>query len=239
MKKISLVSGSPIIKSYLDTVPNVVNVVTGKGGNGKTPISSFIAEALFSIIWTNDNDLMDVVNSSRGCMVISMEKLSQADFKEFPSSVIDSGGHDEVGYNEVIRKSDLCIVPINASCPSSLKRGVISAIKVCELNPNVIIVATMLERKGQYEELYEYIKELPIKAYFPLKKTNIFKNAFFAGVGVDDYMKGGKNVKGEIIYDEKQIGVRKSYYKNRKKDQKEPTILEQIETITNYIKGVR
>ncbi len=197
---------------------SVIAVINRKGGLGKTPIAINTAKATDSIILTNDDDVVEVVH--KNTKVMSLKEISELDFESLPNTVIDFGGFIEAGTTSIIERCDLVVVPVVNNI-SSIKRSVNAVDELSQLNKNIIIVATMTTNKADFENIKKVFKDFSIKAFFELKKTELFNNSLNKGLGIEEYLDSMKL-------------LRSAY--GKKKNQKTESILEQWDKYITYIK---
>ncbi len=198
---------------------SVIAVINRKGGLGKTPIAINTAKATNSIILTNDDDVVEVVH--KNTKVMSLKEISELDFGSLPNTVIDFGGFIEAGTTSIIERCDLVVVPVVNNI-SSLKRSVNAVDELSQLNKNIIIVATMTTNKADFENIKKVFKDFNIKAFFELKKTELFNNSLNKGLGIEEYLNS--------------MPILRSAY-GKKKNQKTESILEQWDKYITYIKN--
>lgn len=196
----------------------VIAIINKKGGLGKTPIAVNTAKATDSIILTNDDDVVEVVHGNT--KVLPLKEIAELDFNALPNTVIDFGGFVEAGTTSIIERCDLVVVPVVNNI-SSLKRSINAIDELSQLNKNIIIVATMTTDKSDLENIKTTFKDYKIKAFFELKKTELFNNSLNQGLGIEDYL------------DTNNI-LRMAY--GKKKNQKTDSILEQWDNYITYVK---
>jgi len=196
----------------------VIAIINKKGGLGKTPVAVNTAKATDSIILTNDDDVVEVVHENT--RVLPLEEIAELDFNALPNTVIDFGGFVEAGTTSIIERCDLVVVPVVNNI-SSLKRSINAIDELSQLNKNIIIVATMTTDKNDLENIKTTFKDYKIKAFFELKKTELFNNSLNKGLGIEDYL------------DTNNI-LRMAY--GKKKNQKTESILEQWDKYITYVK---
>jgi len=200
-------------------VGKVIAIINKKGGLGKTPIAVNTAKATDSIILTNDDDIVEVIHTNTKVMPLS--EISDLDFNELPNTVIDFGGFVESGTTSIIARCDLVVVPVVNNI-SSLKRSIDAIKELSILNDNIVIIATMTTNKEDFINIKKTFENYNIKAFFELKKTELFNNSLNKGKGIEDYLNSSKL-------------LRSAY--GKKKNQKTESILEQWNNYINYIKS--
>ena len=163
----------------------VVAIINKKGGLGKTPIAVNTAKAIDAIILTNDDDVVEVVHTNT--KVLPLNEIAELDFSALPNTVIDFGGFIEAGTTSIIERCDLVVVPVVNNI-SSLKRSINAIDELIQLNKNIIIVATMTTDKSDFENIKKTFKDYKIKAFFELKKTELFNNSLNQGLGIEEYL---------------------------------------------------
>lgn len=196
----------------------VIAIINKKGGLGKTPVAVNTAKATDSIILTNDDDVVEVVHENT--RVLPLEEIAELDFNALPNTVIDFGGFVEAGTTSIIERCDLVVVPVVNNI-SSLKRSINAIDELSQLNKNIIIIATMTTDKNDLKNIKTTFKDYKIKAFFELKKTELFNNSLNKGLGIEDYL------------DTNNI-LRMAY--GKKKNQKTESILEQWDKYITYVK---
>jgi len=145
-----------------------------KGGVGKTPIALSLAIDLKYFFLTND----------RG---IATEVYSNSKYMEKPipvqNAVYDFGGYASAGVIDVVRQSDLLIIPVINESDAFVK----TILTAHELEPHVketILIATRTEKKDMDEIKKEMKKRLPKIKIFELSKSKIFKRVTKDGMSV-------------------------------------------------------
>lgn len=195
-----------------------IAIINKKGGLGKTPIAVNTAKATDSIILTNDDDVVEVVHTNT--KVLPLREIAELDFSALPNTVIDFGGFVEAGTTSIIERCDLVVVPVVNNI-SSLKRSISAVDELIQLNENIIIVATMTTDKNDIENIKATFKDYKIKAYFELKKTELFNNSLNQGLGIEDYLDSSNMLR---------------FAYGKKKNQKTESILEQWDKYITYVK---
>ena len=195
-----------------------IAIINKKGGLGKTPIAVNTAKATDSIILTNDDDVVEVVHTNT--KVLPLREIAELDFAALPNTVIDFGGFVEAGTTSIIERCDLVVVPVVNNI-SSLKRSISAVDELIQLNENIIIVATMTTDKNDIENIKATFKDYKIKAYFELKKTELFNNSLNQGLGIEDYLDSSNMLR---------------FAYGKKKNQKTESILEQWDKYITYVK---
>jgi len=198
---------------------SVIAVINKKGGLGKTPIAVNIAKELDSIILTNDDDVVEVVHDKS--KVLPLREIATMDFDKLPDTVIDFGGFIEAGTTSIIERCDLVVVPVVNNI-SSLKRSVSAIAELSKHNDNIVVVATMTNDPEDFRNIKSCLKGYNVKAFFELKKTELFNNSLNQGLGIKDYLATAPILK---------------YAYGKKKNQKTDSILEQWEQLVGYIKN--
>lgn len=196
----------------------VIAIINKKGGLGKTPVAVNTAKATDSIILTNDDDIVELVHDNT--KVMPLKEIAGLDFNALPNTVIDFGGFVEAGTTSIIERCDLVIVPVVNNI-SSLKRSVNAVKELSALNGNIVILATMTTDPEDFKNIKETFKDYKIKAFFELKKTEIFNNSLNQGLGIEEYLTN--------------TPLLRSAY-GKKKNQKSSSILEQWDEYITYIK---
>lgn len=126
-----------------------VTVYNSKGGAGKTPISTNIVLEKEWAIGTNElHHLFETFIPDNQLLAVPMEE----EFPEIPDEidiVFDLAGSMSAHSKSItsaIQQSDLVLVPIYNEL-KSLNAGASTILEVAELNKNIMVVATKLEKK--------------------------------------------------------------------------------------------
>lgn len=196
----------------------IISIIKKKGGTGATPISFNLAVKTESIILTNDDDVLEALHEDKAQM-LDLEEIAELDFSQLPNTIIDFGGYPATHAMDIVRRSDLVIVP-TVNHISSLKRNVSALEEITKHNSNVVVVATKTKKEADLENIKKETAHLNIKAYFELKDTELFNNSMDMGLNIYDYLETAP--------------VLKSAY-GKRKNQKSKSILEQWEDLENYI----
>jgi len=168
-----------------------ITVYNIKGSTGKTPISTNIAFDKHWAIATNESyHILDKIFPPKQVLSVSSEKK----FPKLPSNVniiFDLGGFIElVGDNIIsaIEQSDVVIIPVYNEY-KALASTLHTIKEVREINNNILLIATKLEKSGFGKKWTESEDFLNIKQVIkktlgveypilPLKKSKVFDNIF-------------------------------------------------------------
>ncbi len=197
----------------------IAGIVNKKGGVGKTSIAVNVAKALDAIMLTNDDDVLEIVHPDKA-KVMPLKEIANLDFAQLPNTVVDFGGFVEAGTASIIEKCDIVIVPVVNNI-SSMKRSLSAVAELSKLNSNIVIVATMTTGEGDFKYIKDKFSNYGIKAFFELKKTELFNNSLNQGLGIEEYLDS--------------MPILRSAY-GKKKNQKSASIIEQWNDLISYIK---
>ncbi|MEM9358781.1 MAG: hypothetical protein AAGB04_21580 [Pseudomonadota bacterium] len=202
-----------------------IAVYSAKGGVGKSPISQNIIFDRGYAVGTNELSHLygDMLPENR---VLEIEEGDE--FPELPDEtniVFDLGGSLSRGSApsvlSAVRQADLVIVPC-FNDPDAINKSALTLLEVREVNPNILVVATKLEKRGKesftdWSQSYEFqfiTGQLDARTdhkwpAVPLKKTRVFEAVqeqrksiaqICDGFGLDRYLHRAINDQFNAIY---------------------------------------
>jgi cellulose biosynthesis protein BcsQ len=182
-----------------------ITVYNIKGSTGKTPIAVNIAIDLEYAIVTNEKyHILDTIFPDDRVLQAPANEA----FPEFPDDidlVFDLGGFIEEGGSSIrsaLEQSDCVIIPVNNEL-KALRNTLATIDEVKQFNPNIIIVATKLEKKdkltGKWEAGEDFLNiqkvihgitetEYPV---LPLKLSKAFDTIFEEEKSIAQLVAGG------------------------------------------------
>lgn len=182
-----------------------ITVYNIKGSTGKTPIATNIALDYDYAVATNEtyHVLGDIFPEEK-----VLEVSPNDAFPELPKDidiVFDLGGFVEFGGSSIgsaLKQSDCVIIPVNNEL-KALRNTLHTIEEVRKTNPNIIIVATKLERKDKisgkwnrgpdFLNIQKVITEVTKVNYpvFPLKLSKAFEAIFEEEKSIREIIKEG------------------------------------------------
>lgn len=200
-------------------------VYSAKGGVGKSPISQNIAFDRGYPVGTNELSHLyaDLLPENR---VLEVEEGEE--FPELPKEtnmIFDLGGSLSKGSApsivSALRQADLVIVPCFNDA-DAINKSALTILEVREVNPNILVVATKLEKRGKesftdWSQSYEFqyiTGQLDARTdhqwpALPLKMTRVFEavreqrksiSQICDGFGLDRYLHRHVNDQFNAIY---------------------------------------
>ena len=145
-----------------------------KGGVGKTPIALSLAIDLEYFFLTNDRGIATEVYSN-----------SRYIDKPIPvqNSIYDFGGYASAGVIEVVKQSDLLIIPVINESDAFVKT-ILTAHELKPYAKETILIATRTEKNDMDEITKEMRERLPNIKIFELSKSKIFKRVTKDGMSI-------------------------------------------------------
>lgn len=161
----------------------IISLFSKKGGVGKTPIAASLACDLDLYLLSNDDSVIETVFPGRAKI--------QEDLPLIENCVYDFGGFVEAGVRNILKHSNLVIVPCFADI-DALKSTIKTIEEIKPFAKNIIVVATRTEKSDDLELI-----ETSIKKYFPeieifeLKKSRIFSTVLESGQSIRSIVDDG------------------------------------------------
>ena len=150
-----------------------ISIITTDGGAGKTALSFALAKELDYYLISNDDSVIELAYHD-------MAKI-MPEPKVLEDTVYDFGGFVDSGVIDIIKQSDIVIVPCINDLNSKMK-AIKTINEIGKYNDNFLVVATRLENPQDLKEIKEAIKEkFPQIQVLPLRKTKMLKNALEYG----------------------------------------------------------
>jgi len=154
----------------------IISVASTKGGVGKTSLAFSLAKDLRYRYATND-------------MSVVLTKYKNARYYPnkiplYPDTVYDFGGFENPHANEILRESDIIILPTTNDLNSIMKSLVfIKAFR----EKTILVFANMLENPNDAIMIKEKIHEhFPNLAFTYLRRTKLLKNALESGMSATE-----------------------------------------------------
>ncbi len=151
-----------------------VSVITTDGGAGKTALSFALAKELNYYLLSNDDSVIEAVYKD-------MAQIT----KELPiieDVVYDFGGFVDAGVLDIIKHSDIVIVPCINDLNSKMK-AIKTINELKKYNNRFLVVATRLETQQDFKEIKSDIQEqFQDIEVLPLRKTKMLKNGLEYGM---------------------------------------------------------
>ena len=151
-----------------------ISVITTDGGAGKTAIAFALAKELNYYLLSNDDSVIEAVYKDMAQITKELPIIDDA--------VYDFGGFVDAGVLDIVKHSDIVIVPCINDLNSKMKAiKTISELK--KYNNRFLVVATRLENQQDFKEIKSDIQEQfkDIKV-LPLRKTKMLKNGLEYGL---------------------------------------------------------
>ena len=163
-----------------------LSVITTDGGAGKTAISFALAKELNYYLISNDDSVIELAYPD-------MAKI-MSDPKVLEDTVYDFGGFVDSGVIDIIKHSDIVIVPCINDLNSKMK-AIKTINEISKYNDNFLVIATRLENPQDLKEIETAVHDkFPKIKVLPLRKTKMLKNSLEYG-----------NSPLELIAESKQI----------------------------------
>lgn len=154
----------------------VISIASTKGGVGKTSLAFSLAKDLRYRYATND-------------MSVALQKYKNARYYPnkiplYPDTVYDFGGFEDPHAEEILRQSDIIILPTTNDQNSILK----SQIFIKNFREKTILVfANMIENPNDAVMIRDKIHEhFPNLAFTYLRRTKLLKNALESGMSATE-----------------------------------------------------
>lgn len=184
----------------------VITVYNPKGGVGKSPISALIAKELDYKILTNDDstneDYLDIVEYQETISIENRDKV-----------VIDLGGWVDENTIQILKSSDVVLVPFNSK-PNSIKRTIALINDLIELGISYNLIFTMYETTQEFDKTIEKFKLEDIEVDYKFPKTKLLdtlieKNLKLCDIKKDktlnNWYKNHLTIFKELIFDLKGL----------------------------------
>ena len=163
-----------------------ISVITTDGGAGKTALSFAIAKELNYYLLSNDDSVIEAVYPD-------MARIT----KELPvmdDVVYDFGGFFDAGVLDIIKASDVVIVPCINDLNSKMK-AIKTITELKKYNNRFLVVGTRLETPQDFKEIQKDIKEhFKDITVLPLRKTKMLKNGLEWGMSPLELVSESKQI---------------------------------------------
>jgi len=154
----------------------VISIASTKGGVGKTSLAFSLAKDLGYRYATND-------------MSVALNKYSKARYHQgkiplYEDTVYDFGGFIDKNADEIMRQSDIIIVP-TINDQNSIMKSLTTIKKFRE--QTILVFANMIENGADAAAIREQIhKHFPNLAFTYLRRTKLLKNALETGMSATE-----------------------------------------------------
>jgi len=163
-----------------------ISVITTDGGAGKTALAFAIAKELNYYLLSNDDSVIEAVYPD-------MARIT----KELPvmdDVVYDFGGFFDAGVLDIIKASDVVIVPCINDLNSKMK-AIKTITELKKYNNRFLVVGTRLETPQDFKEIQKDIKEhFEDITVLPLRKTKMLKNGLEWGMSPLELVSESKQI---------------------------------------------
>jgi len=143
----------------------IITLFNKKGGVGKTSLAYNIARDLGFYLISNDDSVIEDTYKDKAKVMTKIKLI------ENENIVYDLGGFTDRNIVDILKKSDIIIVP-TISDINSLKRTVNTIKEIKNFNEKVITVANIVKKNEE-----EFIKEY-LKIDFKIRESKIFQKSF-------------------------------------------------------------
>lgn len=154
----------------------IISIASTKGGVGKTSLAFSLAKDLRYRYATND-------------MSVALNKYQNARYYPkkiplYPDTVYDFGGFEDPNAEEILRSSDIIVLPTINDLNSIMK----SLIFIKKFREQTILVcANMIENPNDAATIRDKIREhFPNLAFTYLRRTKLLKNALESGMSATE-----------------------------------------------------
>jgi len=151
-----------------------VSVITTDGGAGKTALSFALAKELNYYLLSNDDSVIEAVYKDMAQITKELQIIDDV--------VYDFGGFVDAGVLDIIKHSDIVIVPCINDLNSKMK-AIKTINELKKYSNRFLVVATRLENAQDFKEIKSDIQEqFQDIEVLPLRKTKMLKNGLEYGM---------------------------------------------------------
>lgn len=161
----------------------IISIASTKGGVGKTSLAFSLAKDLGYRYATND-------------MSVALNKYKNARYYPnkiplYPDTVYDFGGFDTPHADEILRASDIILLP-TTNDQNSLMKSLVFIKKYKE--KTILVFANMIENPNDALSIQTKIHEyFPNMAFTYLRRTKLLKNALETGLSATELFESSKH----------------------------------------------
>ncbi|MGD9969063.1 MAG: hypothetical protein AB7S65_01280 [Sulfuricurvum sp.] len=154
----------------------IISIASTKGGVGKTSLAFSLAKDLSYRYATND-------------MSVALSKYKNARYYPnkiplYPDTVYDFGGFEDPHAEEILRQSDIILLP-TTNDQNSIMKSLVFIKKFRE--KTILVFANMIENTNDAASIREQIhKHFPNLAFTYLRRTKLLKNALESGMSASE-----------------------------------------------------
>jgi len=163
-----------------------IAIITTDGGAGKTAVAFALAKELGYYLISNDDSVIELAYPN-------MAKIMK-DPKLLEDTIYDFGGFVDSGVIDIIKYSDVVIVPCINDLNSKMK-AIKTINEIKKYNNNFLVIGTRLENPQDLKEIETAIHDkFPKIKVLPLRKTKMLKNALEFGESPLELVAGSKQI---------------------------------------------
>jgi MinD superfamily P-loop ATPase len=170
-------------------VKNIIAVASGKGGVGKSLISSFIGshEDIQATIYTNDKN--GIYTTIFPLSYIYAKDINSVKIKEQHNYIFDLGGFSD-NVIDLVKTSDVILVP-TLSDLNSIKVCLDTIAEIHQINNNILVVESLYKNSSDLDEAISENFDIDIPL-LKLRYSKIFDNALRKEQSIYNFVKGDK-----------------------------------------------
>ena len=169
---------------------SLISVIMPKGGNGKSSLANALSRSLNAFYSTNDpiNSFLYLNHHPK-----VLKQITDATIKN-DCVVFDAGGFIDKSITEVIKKSDVVIIPVEFSNSSIMTLDQIFN-ELEAMNKNIYIVANKIEKDKDFISMLEVLKDMGINEdrVIRIRKSRIFEAMLEENKSIEDFYNDAMN----------------------------------------------